>query len=203
MCRRNLCTAPASPCLPLPRNPMRSAASLEAPACDGAQKAPRWAVYAPCALNFRSHSWTGTRSLSGMVNFSRDQRRAGALTRAAFFGIRAMWQTGSDNQQQSAIGRFRYGANVRANGIRLHYLRYGGSGTPLIVLPGITSPAATWDFVARRLPRRTTSTCSISAAAAFRRVARSSTIRSTPMLRMWSPSRPRCASIASCCSVIG
>ena len=43
---------------------------------------------------------------------------------------------------------FRYGANVRANGIRL---RYGGSGTPLIVLPGITSPAATWDFVARRL----------------------------------------------------
>ena len=46
---------------------------------------------------------------------------------------------------------FRYGANVRANGIRLHYLRYGGSGTPLIVLPGITSPAATWDFVARRL----------------------------------------------------
>jgi N-formylmaleamate deformylase len=46
---------------------------------------------------------------------------------------------------------FRYGANAAANGIRLHYLRYGGRGTPLIVLPGITSPAATWDFIARRL----------------------------------------------------
>jgi N-formylmaleamate deformylase len=44
-----------------------------------------------------------------------------------------------------------YGANVQANGIRQHYLRYGGNGTPLIVVPGITSPAATWGFVAERL----------------------------------------------------
>ncbi len=41
-----------------------------------------------------------------------------------------------------------YGDNVHANGIRHHYLRYGGSGTPLVLLPGITSPAITWGFVA-------------------------------------------------------
>jgi N-formylmaleamate deformylase len=45
------------------------------------------------------------------------------------------------------------GGNVSANGIRQHYLRYGGSADgratrPAIVLiPGITSPATTWDFV--------------------------------------------------------
>ncbi|WP_150301305.1 alpha/beta fold hydrolase [Pseudomonas profundi] len=40
-----------------------------------------------------------------------------------------------------------YGAHVQANGIRQHYLRYGGSGEPLVILPGITSPAVTWGFV--------------------------------------------------------
>ena len=45
---------------------------------------------------------------------------------------------------------YRYGANVRANGIRQHYLRYGGSGRPVIIVPGITSPAVTWGFVAER-----------------------------------------------------
>lgn len=49
---------------------------------------------------------------------------------------------------------FQYGAHVRANGIRQHYLRYGGKGEALIVIPGITSPAATWDFVGERLGRR-------------------------------------------------
>src|SRR5690606_28124901 len=50
-----------------------------------------------------------------------------------------------------------YGANVRANGIRQHYLRYGGNegeraGRDAVVLvPGITSPAITWGFVAERL----------------------------------------------------
>ncbi|TWI56764.1 N-formylmaleamate deformylase [Pseudomonas duriflava] len=44
-----------------------------------------------------------------------------------------------------------YGANVQANGIRQHYLRYGGQGLPLILIPGITSPAVTWGFVAERL----------------------------------------------------
>lgn len=46
-----------------------------------------------------------------------------------------------------------YGANAQANGIRQHYLRYGGQGLPLIVIPGITSPAVTWGFVAERLGR--------------------------------------------------
>jgi N-formylmaleamate deformylase len=45
---------------------------------------------------------------------------------------------------------FLYGANVRANGIRQHYLRYGGRGRPVIIVPGITSPAVTWGFVAER-----------------------------------------------------
>jgi len=44
-----------------------------------------------------------------------------------------------------------YGAHVRANGIRQHYLRFGGRGKPLIIIPGITSPAATWAFVGERL----------------------------------------------------
>ncbi|WP_037076114.1 alpha/beta fold hydrolase [Pseudonocardia spinosispora] len=35
--------------------------------------------------------------------------------------------------------------------VRLHLLDYGGSGVPLVVLPGITSPAITMDFVAREL----------------------------------------------------
>ncbi len=48
---------------------------------------------------------------------------------------------------------FLYGGHVRANGIRQHYLRFGGKGEPLLVLPGITSPAATWAFVGERLGR--------------------------------------------------
>jgi N-formylmaleamate deformylase len=31
--------------------------------------------------------------------------------------------------------------------VELHALDYGGEGVPLLVLPGITSPAITWDFV--------------------------------------------------------
>jgi|SRR5699024_5816561 len=37
------------------------------------------------------------------------------------------------------------------DGLKIHGLDYGGSGRPLIILPGITSPAATMDFVARDL----------------------------------------------------
>jgi len=48
---------------------------------------------------------------------------------------------------------FLYGANVRANGIRQHYLRYGGRGRPVVIVPGITSPAVTWGFVAERFGR--------------------------------------------------
>jgi N-formylmaleamate deformylase len=40
---------------------------------------------------------------------------------------------------------------VRSGSLRLHVLDYGGPGVPLVVLPGITSPAVTMDFVAREL----------------------------------------------------
>jgi len=44
-------------------------------------------------------------------------------------------------------------AHCMANGIRLHYLDFNSeaAGTQILILPGITSPAATWAFVARRL----------------------------------------------------
>jgi N-formylmaleamate deformylase len=57
---------------------------------------------------------------------------------------------------------FLYGANIHANGIRQHYLRYGGDGgahgdnasrDPVIIIPGITSPAVTWGFVGDRFGR--------------------------------------------------
>ncbi|MFE5021761.1 alpha/beta fold hydrolase [Streptomyces sp. NPDC056656] len=40
---------------------------------------------------------------------------------------------------------------ARSGDVRLHALDYGGHGVPLLVLPGITSPAVTMDFVAREL----------------------------------------------------
>jgi N-formylmaleamate deformylase len=44
------------------------------------------------------------------------------------------------------------GTEVEANGLRHHVLQYGAAGAPdLLVLPGITSPAATADFLAVRL----------------------------------------------------
>lgn len=52
------------------------------------------------------------------------------------------------------MSTYRYGAQVHANGIRQHYLRYGGEQAgrdPVIIVPGITSPAVTWGFVAERL----------------------------------------------------
>ena len=48
----------------------------------------------------------------------------------------------------------RQSRHVFANGIRLHYLRLGQGRSPLILLPGITAPAATWEFVAERLASR-------------------------------------------------
>lgn len=45
------------------------------------------------------------------------------------------------------------GANVQANGIRQHYLRFGGRGPALVLVPGITSPAITWGFVGEVLGR--------------------------------------------------
>jgi N-formylmaleamate deformylase len=40
---------------------------------------------------------------------------------------------------------------IRSGSLALHVLDYGGSGKPLLILPGITSPAITMDFVARHL----------------------------------------------------
>ena len=40
---------------------------------------------------------------------------------------------------------------VRNGDLRLHVLDYEGTGTPVLILPGITSPAITMDFVAREL----------------------------------------------------
>jgi N-formylmaleamate deformylase len=54
------------------------------------------------------------------------------------------------------MSTFQYGANIRANGIRQHYLRYGQrrpDRDAVIVLPGITSPAITWGFVGERFGR--------------------------------------------------
>lgn len=43
------------------------------------------------------------------------------------------------------------GYNVRANGIRQHLIHFAGTGEQMLLLPGITSPAITWGFVADRL----------------------------------------------------
>ena len=57
------------------------------------------------------------------------------------------------------MSTFLYGANVRANDIRQHYLRYGGSDgqrgerDAVVIIPGITSPAVTWGFVGERFGR--------------------------------------------------
>ena len=53
------------------------------------------------------------------------------------------------------MSTFIHGGNVQANGIRQHYLRYGGQDNGrkpvLLLIPGITSPAITWGFVAEPL----------------------------------------------------
>jgi N-formylmaleamate deformylase len=40
---------------------------------------------------------------------------------------------------------------VEVGGLRLHHLEYGDGEPAIVVLPGITSPAITWEFVAERL----------------------------------------------------
>ncbi|MDB5727123.1 MAG: hydrolase or acyltransferase alpha/beta hydrolase superfamily [Noviherbaspirillum sp.] len=62
-------------------------------------------------------------------------------------------------QESGHMSTYQYGANIRANGIRQHYLRYGGKDAgngkndPVIIVPGITSPAITWGFVGERFGR--------------------------------------------------
>ena len=40
---------------------------------------------------------------------------------------------------------------IEANGIRQHYLDYGSGPVEIVIVPGITSPAITWEFVAEQL----------------------------------------------------
>jgi N-formylmaleamate deformylase len=48
----------------------------------------------------------------------------------------------------------RQGRHVLTNGIRLHYVRLGQGKPPLVLIPGITSPAVSWEFVGERLADR-------------------------------------------------
>lgn len=43
------------------------------------------------------------------------------------------------------------GSHRLVNGVRIHYLEHGADGPPLVLLPGITSPAITWAFISERL----------------------------------------------------
>ena len=43
------------------------------------------------------------------------------------------------------------GRHLTVGDVRIHHLEYPGDGPALVLLPGITSPAITWDFVSRRL----------------------------------------------------
>ena len=43
------------------------------------------------------------------------------------------------------------GRHLTVGGVRLHFHEFPGDGPPLVLLPGITSPAIMWDFVSRRL----------------------------------------------------
>jgi N-formylmaleamate deformylase len=45
----------------------------------------------------------------------------------------------------------RQGRHLVANGIRLHYVRLGEGRPPLVLIPGITSPAVSWEFVGEKL----------------------------------------------------
>lgn len=47
-----------------------------------------------------------------------------------------------------------FGFNIHANGIRHHLIRHKGPGPEMLLIPGITSPAVTWNFIAERLAKR-------------------------------------------------
>lgn len=40
---------------------------------------------------------------------------------------------------------------VAVNGVKLHFLEFGDEGRPVLLLPGITTPAILWAFVAERM----------------------------------------------------
>ena len=43
------------------------------------------------------------------------------------------------------------GKHLLADRIRIHYIEHAGAGRPLIIIPGITSTAITWEFIGSRL----------------------------------------------------
>jgi len=63
-------------------------------------------------------------------------------------GLPVNRKEGPSMEPQAVI---RQGRHVVANGIRQHYIRVGSGKRPMLLLPGITSPAATWEFVAIEL----------------------------------------------------
>jgi N-formylmaleamate deformylase len=62
-----------------------------------------------------------------------DRRRVtdGHLAELRSLGVRSRW--------------------IATEPVQIHALDYGGEGPPVVILPGITSPAVTWDFVAAPL----------------------------------------------------
>ncbi len=60
-------------------------------------------------------------------------------------------QRGPAGQDSAAGPLDRY---LDQGGTRLHYLDYGGTGEPLLLIPGITMPAKTWEFVSLLLAER-------------------------------------------------
>lgn len=59
----------------------------------------------------------------------------------------------NDSGERKTVRREARGKSgfVQTNGVRLHYLEYGQGETTVVVAPGITSPAITWEFVAEEL----------------------------------------------------
>lgn len=49
------------------------------------------------------------------------------------------------------MASFARGRHRIVNGVRIHFLEHGSAGPAIVLIPGITSPAATWGFVAERL----------------------------------------------------
>jgi N-formylmaleamate deformylase len=42
---------------------------------------------------------------------------------------------------------------VSPNGVKIHFLEYGGAGPDVLLIPGITTPAILWGFVSERMAR--------------------------------------------------
>ncbi len=52
------------------------------------------------------------------------------------------------------MSSFSFGGQVRANGIRQHYLHFPSTGPRIVIVPGIVSPAVLWSHVGEWLAQR-------------------------------------------------